>query len=481
MAPAIITSILTSARSTLSNRAVPHNIDISTLGPLAARSALLGRDDEIIEPTRHIGIDPHKINNNAIFALFGLIGVAFVVGGIWFFFWAKNGGFYFRENDWDDYKSTVLRRRGPNGTLLSGATESTKLGGGSIYKDVDDGTTEATPTVITDCTDSTAMSGITAGVSNIGAREKRRKKQEQREREKERRREEKSREKEEYRRKKANKRKVGEDGLLIDEEAEALAKEQLKKYRHERPARVGGLNKESEASEWDGSTNPTHSTASQSHAGYPAQPESVYTYDTGSTVTSELMGNRERTPTSTPTKSPNKGGIRKVYSTADKTATRQNERYREEAKKLVEKERSSAGPSTRHSRRDFSWRPEDDVSAVSSTTPLRAIEEVSTVSEEVQRAERRERRAAARQARSKSRKREDDNESRVPGSWAQSDVSASTESDLGTKVYRHSVHIPIPSSASSTTAASDFAYAEEKRKRRGGAGYRRDRNRDELS
>lgn len=471
MAPAIITSIISSARSTLSTRAVPHNIDISTLGPLAARSVLLRRDDGDQPPAVHVGIDPHNINNNAIFALFGLIGVAFVVGGIWFFFWAKNGGFYFRQDDWDDYKTTVLRRRGPNGTLLSGATESTKLGGGSVYKDVDDGSTEGTPTVITDCTDSTAMSGITAGVSNIGAREKRRKKQEQREREKERRREEKNREKEEYRRKKAGKRTVGDDGLLVDEEAEAAAKEHLKNYRHERPARVGGLNKESEASEWDGSTNPSHSTASQSHASYPAHPESVYTYETGSTVTSELMPNQQRTPTSTPTKTP-KGGIRKVYSTADKTATRESERFREEARKLQEKGRA-AGSSSRHSRRDFSWRPADDGSTTSST-PLRAIEEVSTVSD---RSERR-----ARHARSKSRtarEREADTESRVPGSWAESDVG--TSSDVGTKVYHHSVHIPIPSSASSTTAASDFAYAEDKRKKRGGAGYRRDRTRDELS
>lgn len=493
MAPAILTSVINSARITLGAR-VPKDIDISSLGPLAANSALLGRnvvskrDDDGDQPVHRVGIDPHDINNNAIFALFGLIGVAFVIGGIWFFFWAKNGGFYFREDDWDDYKSTVLRRKGPNGTILSNATKSTKLGGGSVYKDIDDGSTEATPTVITDFTDSTAMSGITAGASDIGAREKRRKKKEQREREKERRREEKAREKEEYRRRKASKRKVGEDGLLIDEDAEKEAKEHLRHYRHEKPARVGGLNKESEASEWDGSTNPTLSTMSESNAGYPAAPESVYTYnEMGSTVTSELMGNQERTPTSTPTKT-GKGGIRKVYSTADKTANRESERDREEARRLREKGRS-AGPSARHSRRDFSWKPADDGSTVSSTTPLRAIEEVSAVSDRTERSDRSERserertERRARHARSKSRgarARDEDGESHVPGSWAQSDVGS--ESDLGTKVYRHSVHIPIPSSAaSSTTASTDFAYADEKRKRRGGAGYRRDRNRDDLN
>ena len=41
-------------------------------------------------------------------------------------------GFYFKESDWDEYKSTVLRRKGPNGTTLSGATATTDLGGGSV-------------------------------------------------------------------------------------------------------------------------------------------------------------------------------------------------------------------------------------------------------------------------------------------------------------------------------------------------------------
>ncbi|KAF3345074.1 hypothetical protein VdG2_06687 [Verticillium dahliae VDG2] len=98
-------------------------------------AAILRRADE---PSDEKKTDPHKgttdahdINNTAVFVVFGLIGAAFVCTGIWFFFWAKNGGFYFKENDWDDYKTTVLRRRGPNGTLLTGATPSTNLGGGS--------------------------------------------------------------------------------------------------------------------------------------------------------------------------------------------------------------------------------------------------------------------------------------------------------------------------------------------------------------
>lgn len=54
-----------------------------------------------------------------------------MLASIWFFFWAKNGGFHFRQGDWEGYKSTVLRRKGANGKTLSGATSrSTALGGG---------------------------------------------------------------------------------------------------------------------------------------------------------------------------------------------------------------------------------------------------------------------------------------------------------------------------------------------------------------
>lgn len=52
---------------------------------------------------------------------------------IYFFFVAKNGGFVWNgKKDWDDYKTTVLRRKGPDGKTLSNATKSTLLGGGSI-------------------------------------------------------------------------------------------------------------------------------------------------------------------------------------------------------------------------------------------------------------------------------------------------------------------------------------------------------------
>ncbi|CAH0018323.1 unnamed protein product [Clonostachys rhizophaga] len=289
--------------------------------PFTETHRLFARDAK--DPSKGV-LDPHDINNAGFFVLFALIGVGFVITGIWFFFWAKNGGFHFKENDWDDYKTTVLRRRGPNGTVLSGATESTDLGGGSVYKDVadhyDGRTTEYDGrTVITDdtrtvITESTGMTGITAGASDIAAREKRKKKKEQRDQERERRRKERGE-------KSSSRRHVGDEGVE-DAEAEAKAKAELRNYRHEKPARVGGLNKVPEGSEWDGSTNPADST-----------------------VSSSLMSGRESTPTSTPTKE--KRGIRKVYSTADRNDRNEQQRARAEARRERDENRVA--------RRDFSF------------------------------------------------------------------------------------------------------------------------------
>ena len=103
------------------------------------------RDDESHKPpvTGQGAVPPNAIDMKGIQALFALIGASFVIGAIWFFFWAKNGGFKWRKGDWEDYKSTVLRRKGPDGKTLSNATKSTRLGGGSVvasgYSD-DDGT-----------------------------------------------------------------------------------------------------------------------------------------------------------------------------------------------------------------------------------------------------------------------------------------------------------------------------------------------------
>ncbi|KAK4150386.1 hypothetical protein C8A00DRAFT_18067 [Chaetomidium leptoderma] len=496
MAPAIINNLL--GRS-----------DVATLGPLDARSLLLARDPAEQHPDAAVGaVRPQDINNNAIFALFGLLGVAFVVVGIWFFFWAKNGGFYFKEKDWDDYKSTVLRRKvGPNGTVYSDVSASTVLGGGSVYKDVDDGTTttgDDLTTVISATTGITGVTGITGGVSDFSGREKRRRKREQKEREKERRREDKAREKED--RKNKTRRKVDNNGVIIDEEAEAAAEEHLRNYRHEKPARVGGLNREADGSNWDGSTNPSWSTMSPSHAA-----PSTVADEGGSTVTSELMGHRQRTPTSTPTKKEGGGGggIRKVYSTADKNAARENERIRAEARRLQEKGRAaaSASASANKVKRDFSFtRGADETVALrrideapALTIPESVVSGSSYVSESTndstadnkrererereQREREREReREKKKRARSRSRHRSaaappaaapSEMSSRgVPGSWVESEVG-SAPSEVGTKVYTHSHHIPTFSVAGS--AVSDFAYAEEKRKKRGGAGARRNR------
>jgi hypothetical protein len=75
----------------------------------------------------------NSFNNAGFLALFAILAAAMVMAAIYFFFIAKNGGFKkITKNDWDDYKSTVLRRKGPDGKTLSNATKSTKLGGGSV-------------------------------------------------------------------------------------------------------------------------------------------------------------------------------------------------------------------------------------------------------------------------------------------------------------------------------------------------------------
>ena len=483
MAPAIVSKIFSAA---LQARAPD---DIGAVGPIAARSVLLARNpSQVYENDPSAGIiPPQKINNNAVFAIFGLIGAAFVLVGIWFFFWAKNGGFYFKDNDWEEYVSTVLRRKGPNGTIYSNATPSTVLDGGSIYKEVDDGVTMTADDNTTVISGTTGITGITGGVSDISGRERRRKKREQKEREKERRREEKAREKE----KRSHRRVSG--GVVVDPEAEAEAEEQLRRYRDEKPACVGGINTESDASTWDASTNPTWSTVSGSHA----RGDSISSIGDGegSTVTSELISNRQRSPTNSPTKTEgNRGGrIRKVYSTADKTAMRENQRIRAEARRLQEKGRQEAAAAALSNmsssskeitplRRDFSF-----VRGAEDRMALRRIDEAiheesvptgSMVSGYITAGDNSsvaDGGAAARRAsRTRSRSQHRASESKAPGGWTESEISASSAAtdDTGTKVYQHPHHVPTLSEISGTSV-SDFAYAEEKRKKRGGAGARR--------
>lgn len=107
----------------------------SALSPLEVNNYLNIRTPAEPERKNPVGkgtYNPNDINNRGIFALFALLAAGLVLTSIWFFFWAKNGGFHFKEGDWEEYKSTVLRRKGPNGTTLSNATKSTELGGGSV-------------------------------------------------------------------------------------------------------------------------------------------------------------------------------------------------------------------------------------------------------------------------------------------------------------------------------------------------------------
>lgn len=180
-----------SSINTLLKRLDPFTSFSQTSPPvLSLGSTLRARDAAPAPPPRGAGtFDPNDINNRGILALFGILSAAFVIASIWFFFWAKNGGFRWRKNDWSEYKSTVLRRKGPNGTTLSGATKSTKLGGGSIV-----GTLDGSDDVVT-----------------INEKVRRGKK--------------------------------GKKSNRQDDDVRA--------YRHEKPAKVGGLNREADGSYHD--------------------------------------------------------------------------------------------------------------------------------------------------------------------------------------------------------------------------------------
>ncbi|KAG9790467.1 hypothetical protein KCU75_g2867, partial [Aureobasidium melanogenum] len=66
-------------------------------------------------------LDPSKVNNKVYFSLFALIFAAIVIASIWFFFHAKNGGFHWQQGDFEDWKSTVLRRKDANGNTIYSA------------------------------------------------------------------------------------------------------------------------------------------------------------------------------------------------------------------------------------------------------------------------------------------------------------------------------------------------------------------------
>ncbi|OQD70271.1 hypothetical protein PENDEC_c025G04369 [Penicillium decumbens] len=169
-------------------------------------------------------VNPTHIKMQGLMALFALIGAAFVIAAIWFFFWARNGGFVWRKGDWDDYKSTVLRRKGPDGRTLSNATKSTKLGGGSVvgrgYSD--DGQSYAD------------YDGYTETGTTITEKQPKKK------------------------------RNLKEKLLRRhrDERYEGEADDDVRAYREEKPARIGGMNRQPDGtyhgSDYDSSAVPSN-------------------------------------------------------------------------------------------------------------------------------------------------------------------------------------------------------------------------------
>lgn len=176
-------------------------------------------------------VSPTDINMQVILAVVAGVAGSFVLAGIWFFFRAKNGGFVWRQGDWGEYKSTVLRRKGPDGKTLSNATKSTDLGGGSVvpqglrsggYTDYDED--DATRT-------RTRGDGGTYATTDAGMSEKQPRKK-------------RDRFKDKFRRKKN-----GET-----ETWEGQNDDDVRAYRHEKPARVGGLNRHPDGTYHEGST-----------------------------------------------------------------------------------------------------------------------------------------------------------------------------------------------------------------------------------
>ncbi|RKF83201.1 putative endosomal spry domain-containing protein [Golovinomyces cichoracearum] len=365
-------------------------------------------------------VPPEAIPTKALFFLFGLIGAGFVVSASWFFFLAKNGGFHFKETDWDDYKSSVLRRKRRDGKTLSDATLSTDLGGGSLYHKRDPKRSRGEKKRSTsnskrfngkniqavkkseDCsTQASEMSEISEIKSGI-LRETGRRNYET----------------------KTTMSEIESFGGDIDE----TAVEDLLAYRNEEPARVGGLNVESESNTFGGSVTESKMTTSA--------------------VPSSRQSTKKRPKQK---KDLRIGGIRKVISVNDghksqraKTDERKRaekvsinyekeRRLKAEARRIQEKDRAVQ-------RRDFSFKIGDDSTVITSD-------------DEIARRERHERRRAKRRQSSRA----TDNSSRL--SEIQSSVGTS---DIGTKSYNH----PIPE-LSVLSPRSD--YAEERRRRRNGS------------
>lgn len=455
--------------------------------------SLLRRDDAQGDPKPRTKVDPNAgvaapedVHTMILFIVFGVIGASFVLTGIWFFFWAKNGGFYYKDGDWEEYKSTVLRRKGPNGTTLSGATTITDLGGGSVVHGQGKkskkgksiwGGTRATRSLWGGKKKSKVDRGkekyssvdydeeselgteqmiqVNPGAAHLRGGDLGR----------------------QYRDDDDD----NETNTVSEPDMHSSVQEAIRSYRHEKPARVGGLNKESEASTWDGSTGIDGSMVS------------------GTSSEAGLLKHQQSTPTNTPKKkktarvedypggntSPkgrsNGGvasGIRKVVSTgmnqgkdtsggfwsrkpSNPSPTKSTpktkpttEQIQSEARKLQEKGRASTAGAAR---RDFSFTRgiPDDATVVSGGTDSEDFRRLRRLRE---RAERREREMRTSQ--------------KVPGSWngsvVGSDVSGTSSENSGTKAYPHV--IPGLSATQAGRGAAE-SYKDERRQARG---FRRD-------
>lgn len=231
--------------------------------------ALTARDATLHDNPAEGGVDPTNINMKAVQAAFAIIGASFCVLAIWFFFWAKNGGFQWKKNDWDEYKSTVLRRKGPNGTTLSNATKSTKLGGGSV---VGQGFSD----------DGSSWTGGTESVTDMSS--------------------EAPVMKEKSKKKTAKASKIRQ---VHNEKWEGGHDHDVRAYRHEKVARVGGINRNSEAQFYG--TDYTETTASETRSN-PRQARRDFSYGAENTFNAPAP---EPQPPRVPRHaSPNKGRSR---------------------------------------------------------------------------------------------------------------------------------------------------------------------------
>jgi hypothetical protein len=116
----------------------PHPEVEVALSPMAVRDMSVAKtivkraNEQYVQLASAGARRPETLKGPGFQVLFAFIGVGMTLTAIWFFFWAKNGGFKWQKDDWEDYKSTVMRRKGPDGKTLSNATKSTILGGGSV-------------------------------------------------------------------------------------------------------------------------------------------------------------------------------------------------------------------------------------------------------------------------------------------------------------------------------------------------------------